>query len=39
MKELADEFREIFHQSGMPSPASDTLFTQVDARFRAGVKA
>jgi hypothetical protein len=35
MKELADEFREIFRQSGLPSPASDILFAQVDARFNA----
>jgi 2-dehydropantoate 2-reductase len=37
MKELADEFRAIFRRSGTPSPASDILFAQVDARFQAGV--
>ena len=35
MKELADEFLEIFRQSGLPSPVSDVLFAQVDARFQA----
>ena len=35
MKELADELRVILRQSGLPSPASDLLFAQVDARFRA----
>jgi hypothetical protein len=39
MKELADEFREILRRSGHPSPTSDLLFAQVDARFRAGVEA
>ncbi len=33
MKELADEVRVILRQSGLPSPASDTLFAPVDARF------
>lgn len=32
MKELADELRVIFRQSGLPSPASDSLFAQVDAQ-------
>jgi 2-dehydropantoate 2-reductase len=36
MKEIADEFREIFRQADLPSPASDILFAQVDARFQAG---
>ncbi len=35
MKEFADEFREIFRQTGLPSPASDILFAQIDARFAA----
>ena len=35
MKELADELRVLLRQSGLPSPASDLLFPQVDARFRA----
>lgn len=39
MKEIADEFRLFFRQSGVPSPASDILFAQVDARFEAGVSA
>lgn len=39
MKELADEFREILRRSGHPSPASDVLFAQVDARVGAGVEA
>ena len=34
MKELADELRAILGQSGLPSPASDILFAQVDARFQ-----
>jgi 2-dehydropantoate 2-reductase len=33
MKEFADEFREIFHQTGLPSPASNILFAQIDSRF------
>jgi 2-dehydropantoate 2-reductase len=36
MKELADELRGIFRQSGLPSPASDVLFAQVEARFHGG---
>jgi 2-dehydropantoate 2-reductase len=36
MKELADQLRAILLQSGLPSPASDILFAQVDARFQAG---
>ena len=36
MKELADQVRAILRQSGSPSPASDILFAQVDARFQAG---
>ena len=36
MKTLADELRLILRQSGLPSPASDILFAQVDARFQAG---
>ncbi len=35
-KELADELRAILRRSGLPSPASDVLFAQVDARFQAG---
>ena len=35
MKEFADEFREIFRQTGLPSPASTILFAQIDARFAA----
>lgn len=35
MKEMADEMRVILRQAGLPSPASDILFAQVDARFRA----
>jgi 2-dehydropantoate 2-reductase len=35
MKELADELRAIFRQAGLPSPASDPLFAQVDARVQA----
>lgn len=38
MKELADEFRYMFHRSGVPSPASDILFAQVDARLKSSVK-
>jgi 2-dehydropantoate 2-reductase len=34
-KELAEEMRVILRQSGLPSPASDVLFAQVDARFEA----
>ena len=37
MKALADELRAILRQSGLPSPASDVLFAQVEARFQAGV--
>jgi 2-dehydropantoate 2-reductase len=36
MKELADELRVILRQSGLPSPASDVLFAQIDAQFQAG---
>jgi len=39
MKELADEFRVIFCQSGLPSPASDLLFAQIEARCQAGSSA
>jgi 2-dehydropantoate 2-reductase len=35
IKELADELHAIFRQSGVPSPASDILFAQVDARCDA----
>jgi 2-dehydropantoate 2-reductase len=35
MKELADEMRVILRKSGLPFPASDVLFAQVDARFQA----
>jgi len=35
MKEFADEFREIFRQTGLPSPASDILFAHIDARYAA----
>jgi 2-dehydropantoate 2-reductase len=34
MKELADEVRDILRRSGVPSPASDVLFAQIEARFR-----
>jgi 2-dehydropantoate 2-reductase len=34
-KELADELRVILRQSALPSPASDVLFAQVEARFQA----
>jgi 2-dehydropantoate 2-reductase len=37
MKELADEMRVILRQAGLPSPASDLLFAQVDARFERGL--
>ncbi len=37
MKELADELRTIFRQSGVPFPASEVLFAQVDARFETAV--
>ena len=39
MKELADELRVILRQSGLPSPASDFLFAQVDARLQPVVSA
>jgi 2-dehydropantoate 2-reductase len=39
MKELADELRAILRQSGLPSPANDALFAQVDARFQASQSA
>ena len=35
MKEFADEFREIFRKTGLPSPASDILFAHIDARYAA----
>jgi len=35
MKELAEELRTILRQSALPTPASDVLFAQVDARFQA----
>ena len=34
MKVLADELRTILRQSGLPSPASNVLFAQIDAQFR-----
>ena len=34
MKELGDELKVILRQSGLPSPASDALFAQVEARFQ-----
>ena len=34
-KELADELRVILRQSSLPSPASDVLFAQIEARFQA----
>jgi 2-dehydropantoate 2-reductase len=37
MKELADELRVILRRAGRPSPASDVLFAQVDARARAAL--
>ena len=33
MKELADELRAIMDRAGLPHPASDILFADVDARF------
>jgi len=33
MKELTDELRVILRQAGLPTPASDVLFSRVDARF------
>lgn len=33
MKELADEVRAIMRQAGLPHPASDILFAEVDAQF------
>ncbi len=33
MKELADELRVILRRSGRPSPASDILFAEIDARL------
>lgn len=33
MKELADELRAIMRQAGLPHPASDILFAEVDAQF------
>ncbi len=35
MKEIADEFREIMRRAGIPSPASDVLFPEVDKRLAA----
>ncbi|HXZ04656.1 MAG TPA: 2-dehydropantoate 2-reductase N-terminal domain-containing protein [Ktedonobacteraceae bacterium] len=35
MKEFADEFREIFRKTGIPSPASNILFAYIDARYAA----
>ncbi len=35
MKEFADELRAIFRQARLPTPASDILFAQVDARYQA----
>jgi hypothetical protein len=35
IKEIADEFREIMHRAGLPTPASDVLFREVDKRFQA----
>jgi len=37
MKELTDQFRVILRQANLPSPASDVLFAQVDARFAQDV--
>jgi len=34
-KELTDEMRAILRKAGLPSPASDILFAQVDARYQA----
>jgi len=34
MKTLGDELRAILRQSGLPSPASDVLFAQIEAQFR-----
>lgn len=33
MKEMTDEMRVILRQAGLPTPASDILFAQVDARY------
>jgi 2-dehydropantoate 2-reductase len=38
IKELTDEMRAIFRQAGKPTPASDVLFAQVDARFEREFK-
>ena len=35
MKEMADEIRVLLRQAGLPSPASDLLFAEVDKRFQA----
>ncbi len=35
MKEFADEFREIFRQTGLPTPASNILFAFIDAHYAA----
>ncbi len=33
MKQLADDLRAIMRQAGLPHPASDVLFAEVDAQF------
>jgi 2-dehydropantoate 2-reductase len=38
MKEFADEFREIFRQTGLPTPASTILFAFIDARYARWVE-
>jgi 2-dehydropantoate 2-reductase len=35
MKEIADEMRAILRRAGQPTPASDVLYAQVDARYAA----
>jgi 2-dehydropantoate 2-reductase len=39
MKEIADEFREIMRRAGIPTPASDVLFPEVDKRLEASQRA
>jgi len=34
-KEVADEMRVILQTAGLPSPASDILFAEIDARYQA----
>jgi len=39
MKEFADEFRAIMRRAGIPTPASDVLFPEVDRRLAAAQRA